>query len=475
MSVSSLTHHRFVVHHFSETLFHFLRLPFLFLIFASLVSQFDHAGWGEGDSKVSSPTMMDSIGLLQFLKESRVGNRSLLDFFPMVTSWYCPAPTPTPSPIKETSPLAYTGLLGPLNIVYDGCSNHELLDCRSKPKIEIGLPPWSDEGSILEPFVGQAVMVTTVQETCGWGIGGQRLFGPVAVSVVPIIEDPCSGVQECPNSTQGMGVYEGWLSEQHVVYDGCSYYQIRDCSGTLLACVGETVWREFQDFELKYVRVETEKGVCGYGIGGQPLEGEVIRDISLISPEYLPFEDPELFYYYFDAKVALTPLADRVGIVLRSGTDQSDRDQFLEDHPWLGGFIDEASPPSGLLRLNLKLEAGWSVMRMLLGILSQDHRVSYVTPVFEAAGHPDPGPMLTDTFIVKFNADVTDEQIDALNEANDVEIIESGRPAHRHGRFLLKPKLLHNALEVLRLANLYNENDLTEYSTPNFANNGWLD
>ena len=73
--------------------------------------------------------------------------------------------------------------------------------------------------------------------------------------------------------------------------------------------------------------------------------------------------------------------------------------------------------------------------------------------------------------IIVTRLDVTEEQIDAYNEMNGVEIVRG--PTGR-GSYILKPTDAKNALVSLELANSYHESDLTEWAAPNIQGGGYL-
>lgn len=183
-------------------------------------------------------------------------------------------------------------------------------------------------------------------------------------------------------------------------------------------------------------------------------------------------EEPiHLFYYYFDDKIELTPSETMIGVGFRTIVSASDRMQFLEDHSSLASFVDAATVNQKIHRLTI--ENPMSVNRLLrfLDSLAEDSRVEFVTPIFPFQFSDI---LLDNALNVKFNPEVTDEEIEDLILPNGISILQSGRPAHRHGVFLMAPSedtlsTYHwrNAVTALFFANLYHENPLTEFASPN--------
>lgn len=183
------------------------------------------------------------------------------------------------------------------------------------------------------------------------------------------------------------------------------------------------------------------------------------------SPTATPV-DPELFYYSDNRKIYLTPSQERIAVAFKEGISELEKEEFLTDYQDLQSFIDDAALPGGLIRIKLSRLIEWLELKVLLDYWSQDSRIQFDTPVFETSNNVE--MLLSETFSVRFMPEVTDEQIDEFNEIHSVMIVESGRPPHRGGWFLLRPIMVGNAQGVLELANLYYESQLTEFSVPNF-------
>lgn len=184
-------------------------------------------------------------------------------------------------------------------------------------------------------------------------------------------------------------------------------------------------------------------------------------------------EEPiHLFYYYRNNKIELTASETSIGVAFRDVVSASDRIQFLEDHPSISAFVDAATVNQKIYRMTLRDPLSINRLLDFLNNLAEDSRVEYVTPEFPLQFSEI---YLDNTFHVKFNPAVTDETIEALNEANSIRIIETGRLIQNGGVFRLAPSEMgvysfhwRNAVTSLFLANLYHENPLTEFASPNY-------
>ncbi|MCA9443109.1 MAG: hypothetical protein KC964_20075 [Candidatus Omnitrophica bacterium] len=172
--------------------------------------------------------------------------------------------------------------------------------------------------------------------------------------------------------------------------------------------------------------------------------------------------DGDLFYYLDDQRVYIYPSEERIAVIFRESATKAEREGFLSDHPDLANFIDE-STDSNLIRIELSRTIPWPELKALIQMLAEDSRVSFVSPVFIQSGES----MISPVFVVRFLPEVTVEQINNLNDLYNVEF-DPGRPPGLYGRYLLRPRNTRTAMEVLDVANLYHENELTEYSHPSF-------
>jgi len=245
---------------------------------------------------------------------------------------------------------------------------------------------------------------------------------------------------------------------------------------------------------LLMVAIAVGVGVAAaYGAGSSlALSGAAVEAASPAGPEAVMLApadagaansadegETELFYYSDQRRIPLPVALDRVGVYFdpescclsRAAMLAADRDLALRGVRWLrvGLWIVR-------LRAGLDREAVLDKVRALPETCSVDA----ATPVFTFGGASE--TLLTDTFIVSFQPDTTEDQIEALNRAHGVEVVEV---KEHHGydipsRYLLRA-VGASLLETLDVANAYYEDPLTRYSVPNFqqtnilldANGGW--
>jgi subtilisin-like proprotein convertase family protein len=94
--------------------------------------------------------------------------------------------------------------------------------------------------------------------------------------------------------------------------------------------------------------------------------------------------------------------------------------------------------------------------------LETENDVEFVTPVFRES-RSGLRLVATDEITVRFKDSVSQQDIDNFNQSNGVEVIKENRFVKK--QFLLRAK---SAADTLKIANLYQKSDLTEFAEPNF-------
>lgn len=209
-----------------------------------------------------------------------------------------------------------------------------------------------------------------------------------------------------------------------------------------------------------------------HGMGDASTPTHTPNETDFRTPTYTPSEtelstptptpvDPELFYYYYAERIYFTPSEDVIWVAFQEGLDEGQRLAFLADYQQLAGFSnDEPLPNSGPYQIVLTGPTPWLDLKELLGTLSADTQARYISPLL----HTNTGALLvlTNEFLVRFNADVTPEQIESLNETHGVSVVDT-----RHGNYTLTREGERNTLRILQLANRYFETGLVEWAEPN--------
>jgi len=192
------------------------------------------------------------------------------------------------------------------------------------------------------------------------------------------------------------------------------------------------------------------------------------RDFRLMALHWMedrtPLADiPEFYYYSGGGKIFINIFTDYFAVCFREGVSE-DEIQALTDHDhvldcildflWEGLVVFSTKPgttESDIIKATQRFEQ-----------LSQ---VKYASPVF---GDSVTWILLTDEFSAKFNPGVTQDEIEELNALHDVEII---RYPVKRDWYLLRVKDATD-FKTLTTANIYYENPLTEYASPNFVIHG---
>ncbi len=99
----------------------------------------------------------------------------------------------TPTPATPAAPQTFLGQLGPFVPIADACSYYPLTLCDGTV-VQLS----EREPGLLQPFVGQYVVVEAQQAVCGYSFGGAPLYGWVAQSarqpslICPVVATPPS-------------------------------------------------------------------------------------------------------------------------------------------------------------------------------------------------------------------------------------------------------------------------------------------
>jgi subtilisin family serine protease len=175
--------------------------------------------------------------------------------------------------------------------------------------------------------------------------------------------------------------------------------------------------------------------------------------------------DRPLFYYSHERQIPLTVSTEKIGLYFPKDADPAVIDAVIAaDADFAGVEERETGPGLRLVRLREGFTAN-GVLSKVSACAAVDG-VQYASPVFVSArGHES---LLTGTFMVSFERDVTDEAIDAMNVENGVEIVR----VKTYKQDILRRYLLRAATNdpraFLDTVNRYYEDARTRYAVPNF-------
>jgi len=172
--------------------------------------------------------------------------------------------------------------------------------------------------------------------------------------------------------------------------------------------------------------------------------------------------DPDFYYYSNGRKNALTLSTEKVAVRFKQGLTIEEQEAFVESEPGLGLFPQREEPPIFRMFVLPLLEGATEeyVIQTIKGLNSRAE-VEVAYPIFD---YPSSEIVLTDQFIVKFYPSVSEAEIDAFNTLNAVEIARKIEGIEHYILRVTDPKNMN----TLKIANLYYENPITIFSSPNF-------
>jgi parallel beta-helix repeat protein len=169
------------------------------------------------------------------------------------------------------------------------------------------------------------------------------------------------------------------------------------------------------------------------------------------------------FYYYSDGRKISLPVSKEIlAVRFKQGITLQQQKTIVESEPNLALFSKRKEFSTFKITL-LPLREGVTEENVIQTInsLNDIAEIEFAYPVFD---FPDAEILLTDEFLVKFGPSVSEQEIKAFNSLHNVEIV---RKPEVVDWYLLRVKDPRN-LSVLKTANLYYENPITEFSVPNF-------
>jgi uncharacterized repeat protein (TIGR01451 family) len=170
------------------------------------------------------------------------------------------------------------------------------------------------------------------------------------------------------------------------------------------------------------------------------------------------------FYYYSDGrKITLSLSKETLAVRFKPEVTLDQQRGVVESKENLSSFSERKDIPIPKITL-LPLQQGVTEETAIQTInsLDADENIEFASPVFD---FPDARLILTDEFIVKFDPNISEAEIESFNALNNVEIVSREKWANW---YVLRVKTPKNT-NALKMANLYYESSLTEFSVPNFV------
>ena len=163
-------------------------------------------------------------------------------------------------------------------------------------------------------------------------------------------------------------------------------------------------------------------------------------------------------YYYFDEKINLEPSANK--FVVKFKDKQVDKENLLSSRGLSiqKEFNDE--------RISDLFVVESDVQKKTISDLIQSDDIEYTMPVFLSDNGKE--QIVTTQFVAKFEDGVTEAEINQLNQKYGVTIVKNLSRTLLPNRYLLEIDYSGD-MNVFDVANIYHENSLVQYATPDFV------
>jgi hypothetical protein len=169
---------------------------------------------------------------------------------------------------------------------------------------------------------------------------------------------------------------------------------------------------------------------------------------------------PNVWYYVGQERVSLPVATNEIAVRFAPGLSSRDAANVVAASENLSPLTEAARVPVPELTL---LRAADSMVEAeilhTLNTLRADPGIAFASPVFAL---PNARMTVTDQFVAQFREDIAAERIAAYNEANGVECV---RKMQLPNTCLLR---VARGSDVLAMANIYHESELTTYANPDF-------
>lgn len=173
--------------------------------------------------------------------------------------------------------------------------------------------------------------------------------------------------------------------------------------------------------------------------------------------------DQEL-YYYIDRsgkKKFITPSRTKITILLKDGISESERNEFIAQHPELSEIL-YISAISGTIKVSLSRSIEWDELSGLFDTWNTDPVIQFLSFVVDGNRSDI---LFSNSFSVLFPSTISDDDILGFVENFNVEILKPGSELNG-GFYKLRPKQTKDVRDILRSANAIFESGLVLYSCP---------
>jgi subtilisin family serine protease len=184
--------------------------------------------------------------------------------------------------------------------------------------------------------------------------------------------------------------------------------------------------------------------------------------VTNVKPACGAVSDNNFYYYSSGRKITLPLSKEMVAVRFKPEVTLGEQRAIVESQGTLPSFSGRKElPVLKITLLPLRQAVTEETIIQTINSLNVKAEIEFANPVFH---FPDADLIPTDEFIVKFRPSVSEEEINAFNTINNVEI---ARKENWADWYVLRVKDPRN-MNTLEMANLYYESPLTEFSVPNF-------
>ncbi len=191
--------------------------------------------------------------------------------------------------------------------------------------------------------------------------------------------------------------------------------------------------------------------------------GSVAPSDKKANAQLLSADSSSFYYYVSGERVPLTLSLEWIAVKF-AGDDPAAQSAALKGS--IADSLDKAKTIPQLGLALLPVQDGVTFETLVGGInalRTNTAEFSQVNPVFQAG---NTGMVVTDEFIATFAPEKSMEEIEAINSAHGVEVVDT--ILGQENTFVLRVTA-GAGMDTLSLANLYQESGLAVYAAPNFV------
>jgi hypothetical protein len=187
-----------------------------------------------------------------------------------------------------------------------------------------------------------------------------------------------------------------------------------------------------------------------------------IVSLAIFEPAIAFSQEPDFYYYSDGRKIALPLSKEMLAVRFKPQVTLDKQQATVESQGNLLSFSERKD--IDVLKITLlPLRQGITEETVIQTIdsLNDNEDIEFASLVFD---FPDAELILTDEFIVKFDLNISETEIESFNALNNIDVVRKEKWADWYVLRVKNPKNTN----ALKMANLYYENPITEFAVPNF-------